>query len=121
MAQGLRYSRRNSVRFGQALSTFFIILIMCLGLLSMLRNDSQRMDDAISAVQEQLEVCEKECRELEREAAAMMSFRAIHTCAAHQLGMIQVRLAGAVRLDSLGLSGGTMSASLVNLGTRMSN
>ena len=121
MAQGVRYSRRNSGKFGQALVTFFITSIMCLGLLSMLRNDSQRMDDAISVVQGQLEACEKECRDLEREAAAMMSPREIHTSAARQLGMTLVHLAGAVRLDGVGRSGGTMSASLTNSGIRLPN
>jgi len=117
----MRDSRRKSGKFGQALVTFFITSIMCLGLLSMLRNDSQQLDDAISAVQEQLEACEKECRDLEREAAAMMSPRAIHAYAARQLGMSQVHLAGAVRLDGLVRSGGTMSASLTNSGVRLPN
>lgn len=120
MAQGVRYLRRNSGKFGQALVMFFITSIMCLGLLSMLRNDSQRMDEAISAVQGQLEMCEKECRDLEREAAAMMSPRAIHAYAAHQLGMTQVHLAGAVRLDVAGRSGGTRAASLIGSGVALS-
>ena len=112
MAQGVRYLRRNSGKFGQALVMFFITSIMCLGLLSMLRNDSQRMDEAISAVQGQLETCEKECRDLEREAAAMMSPRAIHAYAVH--------LAGAVRLDVAGRSGGTRAASLIGSGVALS-
>ncbi|MCI6261542.1 hypothetical protein FYJ74_04010 [Pyramidobacter sp. SM-530-WT-4B] len=71
------------------------------------------MDEAISAVQGQLDTCEKECRDLEREAAAMMSPRVIYTYAAHQLGMTQVHLAGAVRLDGVGRSSGTRAASLI--------
>ena len=71
MAKGLRVTRKNSWKFKHALVMFFIAAIMSLSLLSMLRSDSQALDGQIAALQSRLAACEKECRDLEREAAAM--------------------------------------------------
>lgn len=112
MAKTLRTARRTSWKFSRALVLLFIVAIMSLGVLSMLRSDSQAMDERVSAQHELLTAYEKECRELEREIAAMMSPQAVHAYALSRLGMAQVHLAGAIRVDVPGGRGGTATASL---------
>ena len=115
MAKGVRSARSSSWKFSHALVMFFIVAIMSLGLLSMLRSDSAALDERISALQERLTACEKECRDLEREVAAMMSPKAVHAYAQSQLGMTQVHLAGAKRVDVSVLPDGVMTAALANV------
>ncbi|MBP3848913.1 MAG: hypothetical protein J6D22_04100 [Pyramidobacter sp.] len=114
MAKGLRSARRSSWKFSHALVMFFIVGIMSLGLLSMLRSDSQALDAQVTALQERLTACEKECRDLEREVAAMMSPKAVHVYAAQNLGMTQVHVAGAIRVDVAVQRAGMPTAALAN-------
>lgn len=114
MAKGLRSARRSSWKFSHALVMFFIVGIMSLGLLSMLRSDSQALDAQVTALQERLTACEKECRDLEREVAAMMSPKAVHVYAAQDLGMTQVHVAGAIRVDVAVQRAGMPTAALAN-------
>ena len=94
---------------------FFIVAIMSLGLVSMLRSDSAALDERISALQERLTACEKECRDLEREVAAMMSPKAVHSYAKSELGMTQVHLAGVKRIDVWGRQDSVTTAALANV------
>lgn len=105
-------SKFFTYRFAHAVAMFFIVTIMCMGLLSMMRSDSQAIDDEIAHVQSQIEVYEKEYRELERTCAAMMSPKAVHAYAVKQLGMTRVSLAGVVHLETAGSNSGTATASL---------
>ena len=116
MAQGVRTREGNSLRFSHAVVMLFITSIVCMGLLSMLRSDTHALDEQLGVLQSQLVACEKECRDLEREAAAMMSPRAVYNYAVKQ-GMTQAHLAGAVRIDGIGRPGGTATASLITSGT----
>lgn len=106
-------NRAISCGFGHAVVAFFIIAIACMGLLSMMRSDSQELDGSIAQIQARIDACEKETRELERACAAMMSPKAVHAYASKQLGMSRVRLAGTVRLDGAISTNGTATASLV--------
>ena len=115
MAKGVRSARNSSWKFSHALVVFFIVAIMSLGFVSMLRGDSAALDERISALQERLMACEKECRDLEREVAAMMSPKAVHAYAQSQLGMTQVHLAGSKRVDVSVLHDGVMTAALANV------
>lgn len=115
MAKGVRSARKKSFKFSHALVMFFIAAIMSMGVVSMLRGDSQALDGQISALQTRLALCEKECRELEREAAAMMSPRAVHSAATAKLGMSQVRLAGSLRVDGAVRTDKTAMAALSNV------
>ena len=114
MAKSVRSARKSSWKFSHALVMFFIVAIMSLGLLSMLRGDSAALDERISALQERLTACEKECRDLEREVAAMMSPKAVHVYAAQNLGMTQVHVAGAIRVDVAVQRAGMPTAALAN-------
>jgi len=115
MAKGLRVAQKNTWKFKHALVMFFILAIMSLGLLSMLRSDSQALDQQIAALQSRLGAYEKECRDLEREAAAMMSPKAIHVFAIKKLGMAQVHLARVIRVDGAVNIDGTATAALANV------
>lgn len=115
MAKSVRSARKSSWKFSHALVMFFIVAIMSLGLLSMLRGDSAALDERISALQERLTACEKECRDLEREVAAMMSPKTVHAYAQSELGMSQVHLAGALRVDVSVRQDSVMKAALANV------
>lgn len=100
--------------------TLFLSAVMCMGLLSMFRSDSQVLDENIAVIQEQIAECEREYRDLEREAAAMMSPGAVHAYAAKQLGMSQVHLAGAIHIGIV-RPDGTATAQLVRSSAPVSN
>ncbi len=121
MAQGMRAAGRNSRRFSHAVLGLFIGAIMCMAMLSMFRSDSRTLDGDIAAIQEQIAACEKEYRQLEREAAGMMSPGAVHAYAMTQLGMTQVHLAGAIRVDGIGRSSSTATAQLIRSVAQSSN
>ncbi len=121
MAQGIRAAERNSRRFSHAVLGLFICAIMCMGILSMFRSDSRTLDENIAVIQEQITACEKEYRQLEREAAGMMSPGTVHAYAMTQLGMTQVHLAGAIRVDGIGRSSSTATAQLIRNGAQASN
>jgi cell division protein FtsL len=121
MAQVLKSAEKKSVKFSHALVMLSIITIVCMGILSMMRSDSQALDLKISRIQEQTAACEKEYNNLKREAVGMMSPSAVYVYAVRQLGMTQVHLAGAIRVDGFGRSEGTTTAQLVNAGLNYSN
>ena len=113
MAKNVRRSVR-SCKLSYAFVAFLITSIMLLELLSTFRNDTQVLDSEIAAIQRQLAEAQKELRDLEQEATAMMSPSAVHVYAMRELGMAQVHLAGAVHLG-VGRSDGTATASLVRV------
>ena len=115
MAKGVRSARNSSWKFSHALVVFFIVAIMSLGFVSMLRGDSAALDERISALQERLTACEKECRDLEREVAAMMSPKTVHAYALSDLGMTQVHLAGVKRVDISVRQDSMTTAALANV------
>jgi|GEM_PF-1817318 cell division protein FtsL len=121
MAQVLRSAEKKSVKFSHAAVMLLILAIVCMGILSMMRSDSQAFDLKISRIQEQIAACEKEYNDLKREAVGMMSPSSVYVYAVRQLGMAQVHLAGAIRVDGVGHSDGTTTAQLVNAGMNYSN
>ena len=115
MAKGLRVAQKRSLKFKHVVVLIFILAIMSLSFVSMLRSDSQVLDEQIAAIQVRLTACEKECRDLEREVAAMMSPKAVHVFADKKLGMTQVHMAGTIRLDGAVRIDGTTTAVLANV------
>ena len=103
--------QRFTYKFGHAVAMLFICFIMFMGLLSMMRSDSQTLDGEIAKIQAQIDALDKESRELERACASMMSPKAVHAYAARELGMTQVHLAGTLHLNGSARSD-TATASL---------
>lgn len=113
MAQVLKFAERKTLKCSRVAVMFLMISIMGMGVLSMLRSDSQVLDQRISAIQQQIVACEKERSILEREVVEMMSPAAVHAYAMRQLGMTQVHLVGTIRLDGAGRTDGVATAQLV--------
>ncbi|MGI6076392.1 MAG: hypothetical protein ACOYD9_08555 [Pyramidobacter sp.] len=121
MAQVLKSTERKTLKCSRVAVMFLMVSIMGMGILSMMRSDSQALDLQISAIQEQIAACEKERNDLEREAVEMMSPAAVHAYAARQLGMTQVHLVGTIRLDVAGRADGMAAAQLVGEKTSFAN